>query len=1344
MAVGLLKSTLLITQVLFTFSRQSVSASYQHVIYLDAQRGSDNSSCWNGTLPCCTLNFALEGAQVVGNSTEILIAPGNYKLHTDVNRNVTKFQSVARFAIIGNVTAPGEPEVDVSCEQGAGFTFINSREIEFKNIRFTGCGVEHTSTSRNFANSQQLQFLQFFSAFYFLFCKDVHLNQVTISHSHGIAVQLYATVGDVTFKDCDLSFNSVSTSEIAGGGGLYIEFPYCAPGDQNCGTGASNISREFSENARYAIENCTLAGNVAHVNEISNVSFAPFIPHARDHWAFGRGGGLSVFFKGSARNINIVVEDCHISNNTALWGAGVFVEFQDNTSRSEFVLRRSHVEDNRCYSDVSFHEGTGGGGLRLGYIFYNDSRGQSSYVHHNRIELESCDFTRNKAYWGGGVSFYAARETETISATNALEFVDCHWSYNEAILGSAVDLSLWHPVTEGAKVTASFVNCTFSSNNRTYSRDLDGKVGIGTFFSDSIPVCFHGYINFTSNEQSALVATSTSLDFMDDCIAYFVNNTGRNGGALSLSGYAFVRVHNNTEMCFTNNSAQFQGGAIYSESVGQHDILASLNCFLRFSDIDATPWNWTSRFYFEQNWANHGSNSIYVTSLLPCLFGGSYGPSTGSEQSYIDKVFCWTDNWSYGDGNCTDEITTAPANYNSNSYKVCVHSGKLKKLPVEVLNDYKQVVKEPQVLGLQAPSDNLISANPYVTNDYVMLFKTPGGNSSANFSLETLGPRIVRTEVFVEFLPCPPGFLEKNRDKGTVCECGGSYAGLVECSMSTFNFTSKLQLGAWMGTVDDSSVMVAGFHPYSKGSLFSEYFPLPNCPSKLESTVCHPVNRKGVLCGDCNEGYAPGFNIATFACVPCSTTDSYYYWVFYILAKLVPLTVLLFLTLVFRVSVTSGPANSFVFFAQILVASFTLGGWNVQSVHFWEVRSASDFFRAIYVTIYGIANLNFFEPLIPGLCVGQVGSLHVIALVYIVAAYPLVFLLVIYLFVSLYDRGWRPIVCLCRPVHRCFAVVRRTWDLRSSLIHCFTTMIVVSYTKFILASFFFLIPAHLYDDTGAIVGEGRLYFNGNVVFLSGEHIPYFVAALCVMVVFVCFLPLLLLVYPLKLVEKLTESCDRIGRSPWKPGPKLLQLLDAFQGCYRDQHRYFAGLYLIFRIAIFVISLSTTPQWFLQFFLLQVVFMIAIILFSVIRPYKVELYNNVDTVIFAILAVITTLTFYVNYESTISKHTPRTWPLVFLFILIYLPLVYMVSYVVYTQLISRSRRCLKFFSKVYSKIQSCCLSEEDIHSLRLVGNEPTSYSSITMDSSVGEMDLSELSVRMREQSPYHPLTVKDTY
>ena len=94
---------LLIAVLLFSFTL-ATGISW-HQIYVSSSNGTDSSSCWTGSVPCNTLNLALQGVQ--HNSTVIYLYPGIYTLNDEVQvSNISRVQ----VAIIGL-----SDDVTISC-----------------------------------------------------------------------------------------------------------------------------------------------------------------------------------------------------------------------------------------------------------------------------------------------------------------------------------------------------------------------------------------------------------------------------------------------------------------------------------------------------------------------------------------------------------------------------------------------------------------------------------------------------------------------------------------------------------------------------------------------------------------------------------------------------------------------------------------------------------------------------------------------------------------------------------------------------------------------------------------------------------------------------------------------------------------------------------------------------------------------------------------------------------------------------------------------------------------------------------------------------------------------------
>ena len=66
----------------------------------------------------------------------------------------------------------------------------------------------------------------------------------------------------------------------------------------------------------------------------------------------------------------------------------------------------------------------------------------------------------------------------------------------------------------------------------------------------------------------------------------------------------------------------------------------------------------------------------------------------------------------------------------------------------------------------------------------------------------------------------------------------------------------------------------------------------------------------------------------------------------------------------------------------------------------------------------------------------------------IIAAYPLVIIVIMYVLVDLHSRDCRPVVVMWRPFHYCFARFRHQLNIRTSLVDAFGTFFSLSYVKF--------------------------------------------------------------------------------------------------------------------------------------------------------------------------------------------------------------------------------------------------------------------------------------------------------
>ena len=307
--------------------------------------------------------------------------------------------------------------------------------------------------------------------------------------------------------------------------------------------------------------------------------------------------------------------------------------------------------------------------------------------------------------------------------------------------------------------------------------------------------------------------------------------------------------------------------------------------------------------------------------------------------------------------------------------------------------------------------------------------------------------------------------------------------------------------------------------------------------------------------------------------------------------------------IIFQFNLTSAETNAFVFLCQLMTCALTLANPYIY-VHFTSDLTATHFLVIAVVTFVGIWNLDFFQYYIPPFCISSdMTTLHTLALEYVVAIYPLVLTVIIYLCIEMYDRGVRMVVCVWKPFNVCFVRFRRRWDPKGSVINAFATFLLLSYSKMLTVSYSLLAPTELYNNRGERVGPAMLYFDASIEYFSRKHLLFAVLAICVLLVFVFVPLLLLLLYPMRSFQRCLGYCTRIR---WQ---FLHTFTDAFQGCYKNgtndtrDYRYFAGLYLFFRIVLLAAIIS--PMTYMWLILIPFPGVVSL-LFSLFCPYKINL------------------------------------------------------------------------------------------------------------------------------------------
>ena len=436
------------------------------------------------------------------------------------------------------------------------------------------------------------------------------------------------------------------------------------------------------------------------------------------------------------------------------------------------------------------------------------------------------------------------------------------------------------------------------------------------------------------------------------------------------------------------------------------------------------------------------------------------------------------------------------------------------------------------------------------------------------------------------------------------CVCGSSPEDVVVCN-DTLDVVGVLMGYCLTSDGDHSVVGHCLANDVSKERLLS---PLGNYKkvfptlSEQDSNTCGFLNRHGRLCGQCKPNTSVHAYTYDMKCYPCSS-EVWIEVLKYICIAYLPLTVFLIVVVIFHISVTSPAMNVPVLYCQLLSMPIAV-------MFAWQFSLKYPLLRLlvqILGTLYGIWNLDFFRLIAPPICL-RLDVMQLIALELLVAAYPLLVLVCVYLLVTAHDRGCRLVVRLWRPFLWCSARMRQKWNVKYSIIDAFATFLLLSYIKFLNTSFDLLIYSTTYDEYGKYVGR-YLFNNPTVEFMSHQHVPYAIIAVAVLVGL--FVPLvLLLLYPMRWFQVFLNKCHLNS-------PGLRIFMECFQGYYRDRTdggwecRYFAIVYLTARILSY--PLYNNFQRFIVFAGLTILCIIVICVIILVQPYKspYRIYNKLD-------------------------------------------------------------------------------------------------------------------------------------
>ena len=994
----------------------------------------------------------------------------------------------------------------------------------------------------------------------------------------------------------------------------------------------------FSDNNGYGL---VLYESISSAKVTQNIFANNGIKHSdlpRAEESNATGGGLHIF-QYNPYNTTIWVSDNEFINNSATTIGGALRMDFGNCANFFLCISSSNFMGNRA--------GTAGGAI--GFIVH-----QTKCNHNGTIPFEfgvtliSCNITNNKAKFGGGVAIQIVYYDYQDNSTNVkkISFQFCCFIGNKAMASSAVDINgRSQNVYQCLKTFVRFQFCQFIGNMAGIYNDqlkVKGKLFKATLYATDASVNLATNISFVNNTGTALYAVNSRIHLSHGAHIRFFNNTGDQGGAIFLADDSAIDFigHNasvaSPSINFSNNTALI-GGAIYIQSpINLHEG----PCFIfQTSNV---------KFQFSNNNATSGfGHDIFASTLQNCvqLYGGKTS-SLFTDGKMGKFVFpSWTQL----------SVSTAPVTLLINQEQLVPYPGIPYNMMVTQMDEFNNITTSLQLFPLSAALQNehnsslKINLTYSIANNYIIVFKGTAGDT-ATLLLQTT-EYSARNLINITLYHCPPGYTFQT----DTCYCNSNYYyGISGCSEATNE--AVINAGLWAGYIEekfataDCVTSLCDYHN-SKGNRHEDHL-LPLNYSLLNDHVCAP-HRNGVLCGSCITGYTTYLHSPSYHCG--ESTHCQYGPLLYIVSEIIPVTGIFLVILFFNINLTSGALYSFIFYSQVVNNHY-------RNTIYQSYNGPLMYFFHAFKMIYGIFDLETFEIDWLSFCLFKDATIMDLMLIkYLTTLYALLLIIITILVLKFHSFH-----CCIKLCHKCG---RR--NIRGSIVNALTAFLVLCYFRCLIITLHILVPSYVKGDHEVRLKTVPLY-NGDMSYMSDDHLKYVIPAIICLLIIILPPPIILSSEPLlvRVSGVLNIRRNAITYTLHRLRMKLKPFLDSFQGCFKDNCRYFAGLFFLYRILLVLIPIYFSDGKFWNIMTKELLILCMLFLHCLCTPFQEKFHNHINSFLLIDLILINTL----QLAPLNSDNSTTTLVAVFQVVLMSLPLVYLLCYI--GQYTCCTKRCIE--------------------------------------------------------------------
>ena len=745
-----------------------------------------------------------------------------------------------------------------------------------------------------------------------------------------------------------------------------------------------------------------------------------------------------------------------------------------------------------------------------------------------------------------------------------------------------------------------------NTSNKIYNNAAT-KAGGGIFLQNS-NLCFgnNTSVNISYNTANksggGLRAVNSSIIFLNSIVDFYGNEAHHSGGGICLTNSNFYdsKVKHNmiiSSVNFLINKAD-EGGAIYihDESAGSvcsnnpytGSYTQKSGCF--FQNVTSLYIN-----FFNNSAMSSGDN----------LFGGlldrctviSNKSAVNLEPNGIKRFKTISHLTSY------DTISSRPVRLCICSETMTIECGKHavsiqvkmsdsfslyvvavdqvnKTVPATVFSSFtNHLLEESETIRRISASCSKLKYHvpfpkSYETHKLIIFPEGPCSNKSIS---------VLNISINVINCSCPPGFMRAQSETKCDCVCDRQSESFskyrIECDITNQLVIRKGSFWiTYVGNSGDDNISPYFIYPYCP----LDYCQPPSKPIGINLSLPNGSdlqcanNRRGILCGKCLPNYS--LSLGSSKCIECP--NNWYGLLIGILtAAFLAGIVLVFVLLFLNLTVAIGTLNSIIFYANIIYTN--------RSIYF---NQTSLVFASALISWL---NLNI------GLDVCFIKGLNSYTKTWLELAFPIYMIILVVTIICTSSRSTRFSNLLGRknPV---------------------ATLILLSYTKLldtIIVSFSFI---NLKYPNGTVVTKWLP--DASVQFKGWKNI----ALICIGI----FILILGLLYTsLIFCWQWLLHCPRFK---WTRNQKLHSFIDTYHIPHTAKHRYWTGLLLLVRVAVYLISTFTVPVD-PRISLLTVVIAICCLLAYTtsftFRVYKNKLLNAMESFVYLNIVIFSIITWY---------------------------------------------------------------------------------------------------------------------